>query len=85
MRDGDTVVLHSMDHLACNLDDLRALVRTPTGREVRVQFVTEQRESIALARQRGAYQGRARALSGKQVVRAAVAGGAARRRRWSSG
>jgi DNA invertase Pin-like site-specific DNA recombinase len=26
-RDGDTVVVHSMDRLTCNLDDLRALVQ----------------------------------------------------------
>ncbi len=39
VRDGDTVVVHSMDRLARNLDDLRALVRTLTGRGVRVQFV----------------------------------------------
>jgi DNA invertase Pin-like site-specific DNA recombinase len=28
-RDGDTVMVHSMDRLARNLDDLRALVQTP--------------------------------------------------------
>ncbi len=96
VRDGDTVVVHSMDRLARNLDDLRTL----TARGVRVQFVKEQltftgedtamatlllsvmgafaeferslirerqREGIALARQRGAYRGRARALNGEQV------------------
>ncbi|MDT7953485.1 MAG: recombinase family protein [Acetobacteraceae bacterium] len=101
VRDGDTVVVHSMDRLARNLDDLRALVRTLTGRGVRVQFLKEQltftgedtamatlllsvmgafaeferslirerqREGIALARQRGAYRGRARALSAEQVA-----------------
>jgi DNA invertase Pin-like site-specific DNA recombinase len=31
-RDGDTVVVHSMDRLARNLDDLRSLVQTPTNR-----------------------------------------------------
>jgi len=31
IRDGDTVLVHSMDRLARNLDDLRALVRTLTG------------------------------------------------------
>jgi DNA invertase Pin-like site-specific DNA recombinase len=41
VRDGDTVVVHSMDRLARNLDDLRRLVRTMTGKGVRVQFVTE--------------------------------------------
>jgi len=42
VRDGDTVVAHSMDRLARNLDDLRALVRTLTGKGVRVEFVKEQ-------------------------------------------
>lgn len=41
VRDGDTVVVHSMDRLARNLDDLRQLVRTLTGRGVRVEFVKE--------------------------------------------
>jgi DNA invertase Pin-like site-specific DNA recombinase len=39
--DGDTVVVHSMDRLARNLDDLRRLVRELTGRGVRVEFVNE--------------------------------------------
>jgi len=101
VRDGDTVLVHSMDRLARNLDDLRALVRTLTARGVRVQFAKEQltftgddtamatlllsvmgafaeferslirerqREGIALARQRGAYRGRARALDAEQVA-----------------
>ncbi len=43
VRDGDTVLVHSMDRLARNLDDLRALVRTLTAPGgVRVQFVKEQ-------------------------------------------
>jgi DNA invertase Pin-like site-specific DNA recombinase len=42
VRDGDTVVVHSMDRLARNLDDLRATVRTLTARGVQVQFVKEQ-------------------------------------------
>jgi len=41
VRGGDTVVVHSMDRLARNLDDLRRLVRALTGKGVRVQFVTE--------------------------------------------
>ena len=102
VRDGDTVLVHSMDRLARNLDDLRALVRTMTARGVRVQFMKEQltftgddtamatlllsvmgafaeferslirerqREGIVLARQRGAYRGRARALNADQVTR----------------
>ncbi len=42
VRDGDTVIVHSMDRLARNLDDLRRTVRDLTGRGVRVQFVKEQ-------------------------------------------
>jgi DNA invertase Pin-like site-specific DNA recombinase len=41
VRDGDTVIAHSMDRLARNLDDLRRLVRTLTGKGVRVEFVKE--------------------------------------------
>ncbi len=41
VRAGDIVVVHSMDRLARNLDDLRQLVRTLTGRGVRVEFVKE--------------------------------------------
>jgi DNA invertase Pin-like site-specific DNA recombinase len=110
VRDGDTVVVHSMDRLARNLDDLRRLVRALTGNGVRVQFVTEnltftgedtamatlllsvmgafaeferalirerQREGIAQARLRGAYRGRKRSLTSKQVAdlrRRALAG-----------
>ena len=35
VRDGDTVVVHSMDRLARNLDDLRRLVRELTVEEHR--------------------------------------------------
>ena len=98
-REGDTVVVHSMDRLARNLDDLRQIVRALTQRGVRVAFVTEgltftgedaplatlllsvmgafaeferalirerQREGIALAKRRGAYRGRQKALSAGQ-------------------
>jgi DNA invertase Pin-like site-specific DNA recombinase len=41
-REGDTVVVHSMDRLARNLDDLRRLVRALTERGIRVEFVKEQ-------------------------------------------
>lgn len=41
VREGDTVVVHSMDRLARNLDDLRRLVKDLTGRGVRIQFVKE--------------------------------------------
>lgn len=100
-RAGDTVVVHSMDRLARNLDDLRAVVQTLTGKGSRVEFVKEglvftgedspmanlmlsvmgafaefersliqerQREGIALAKARGVYKGRKRALSPEQVA-----------------
>ena len=101
VREGDTVVVHSMDRLARNLDDLRRLVNGFTQRGVRIEFVKEQltftgedspmanlmlsvmgafaeferalirerqREGIALARQRGAYRGRKKALAQEQVA-----------------
>jgi DNA invertase Pin-like site-specific DNA recombinase len=40
-RDGDTLVIHSMDRLARNLDDLRAIVQKLTKRGVNVQFIKE--------------------------------------------
>ncbi|MHB1610072.1 MAG: recombinase family protein [Sulfobacillus sp.] len=100
VREGDTVVVHSMDRLARNLDDLRKTVQTLTRRGVRIEFVKEhltftgedspvatlmlsvmgafaeferalirerQREGIALAKQRGAYQGRKKTLGPSQV------------------
>jgi DNA invertase Pin-like site-specific DNA recombinase len=110
VRDGDTVIVHSMDRLARNLDDLRVTVRVLTARGVRIKFVTEQltftgedgpmanlllsvmgafaeferalirerqREGIALAKQRGAYRGRRKALTIEQIgqlARRAAAG-----------
>ncbi len=101
VREGDTLVVHSMDRLARNLDDLRRLVQQLTGCGVRIEFIKEgltftgedspmanlllsvmgafaeferelirerQREGIALAKQRGAYRGRKRALSSTQVA-----------------
>lgn len=101
VREGDTVVVHSMDRLARNLDDLRRLVQKLTKRGVRIEFVKEsltftgedspmanlmlsvmgafaeferalirerQREGIALAKQRGAYRGRKKALSPERVA-----------------
>jgi len=41
LREGDTLVVHSMDRLARNLEDLRRIVRDLTGKGVRVQFVKE--------------------------------------------
>ena len=101
VREGDTVVVHSMDRLARNLDDLRRLVQKLTRRGVRIEFVKEcltftgedspmanlmlsvmgafaeferalirarQREGIALAKQRGAYRGRKKALSPERAA-----------------
>jgi len=100
-REGDIVVVHSMDRLARNLDDLRRLVQMLTKRGIRIEFVKEglhftgedspmanlllsvmgafaeferalirerQREGIALAKKRGAYRGRKKALSPEQVA-----------------
>ena len=41
VRDGDTVLVHSLDRLARNLGDLRQLVRALTDKGVRVEFVKE--------------------------------------------
>lgn len=101
VREGDTVVVHSMDRLARNLDDLHNLVQKLTKRGIRIEFVKEcltftgedspmanlmlsvmgafaeferarirerQREGIVLAKQRGAYRGRKKALADGQVV-----------------
>lgn len=101
VREGDTVVVHSMDRLARNLDDLRRTVQALTAKGVRIEFVKEgltftgedspmatlmlsvmgafaeferallrerQREGITLAKQRGAYRGRKKALSADQVA-----------------
>lgn len=110
VREGDEVIVHSMDRLARNLDDLRQLVRTLTAKGVKVAFVKEsltftgedspmanlllsvmgafaeferalilerQREGIAAAKARGAYTGRAPALTAEQIeqLRARAAAG----------
>lgn len=41
VREGDTFVIHSMDRLARNLEDLRRVVRDLTSKGVRVEFVKE--------------------------------------------
>jgi DNA invertase Pin-like site-specific DNA recombinase len=40
-RKGDTVVVHSMDRLARNLDDLRSIVKELTAKGVVVKFIKE--------------------------------------------
>ena len=95
LRDGDTLVVHSMDRLARNTLDLLQLVRDLNDKGVAVQFMKErltftgedspmaklqltilgavaeferslirerQREGIALAKAKGIYKGRKRAL-----------------------
>ena len=41
VRAGDVIVVHSMDRLARNLEDLRRLVQTQTKRGIRIEFVKE--------------------------------------------
>lgn len=41
VRDGDKIIVHSMDRLARNLDDLRRLVNELTARQVKIQFIKE--------------------------------------------
>src|ERR1017187_849433 len=41
LRSGDTLVVHSMDRLARNMDDLRKVVKELTERGVEVRFVKE--------------------------------------------
>ena len=100
-REGDTVLVHSLDRLARNLDDLRRLVQELTAKGARVEFVREglsltgedspmaqlllsvmgafaeferallrerQREGIALAKKRGAYRGRQKALTPERAA-----------------
>ena len=100
-REGDTIVVHSMDRLARNVDDLRRIVQQQTKRGIKVQFIKEnltftgdespmanlmlsvlgavaqferdlikerQREGIALAKQRGAYRGRRKALTDDEAA-----------------
>ncbi|MDD2337243.1 MAG: recombinase family protein [Geobacteraceae bacterium] len=41
VREGDTVIVQSLDRLARNLDDLRKIVKDLTGRGIQVQFLKE--------------------------------------------
>ena len=41
VREGDIVLVHSMDRLARNLDDLRLLVKTLTNKGIHIQFIQE--------------------------------------------
>lgn len=99
-REGDTIIIHSMDRLARNLDDLRTLLRNLTSKGVDIQFCKEkltftnndspmsqlllsvmgafaefersllkelQREGIEIAKRKGKYRGRKRALDETQI------------------
>jgi DNA invertase Pin-like site-specific DNA recombinase len=101
LREGDTLVVHSMDRLARNSEDLLRTVRELTSRGVTVEFVKNhltfsgkadpmaklmmtmlaafgeferdlirerQREGIAIAKARGVYKGRKRALTSEQAA-----------------
>lgn len=100
-REGDTLVVHSMDRLARNAEDLLRLVRELTGRGVTVEFIRNhltfsgkadpmakltmtmlaafgeferdlirerQREGIAIAKAKGVYKGRKKALTSEQAA-----------------
>jgi len=41
VRDGDTIIVHSMDRLARNVDDLRQIVNGLTAKQVKVKFINE--------------------------------------------
>ena len=41
VRDGDKVIVHSMDRLARNLDDLRSIVTQLTSMEAEIEFIKE--------------------------------------------
>src|SRR5215831_16474440 len=100
LREGDTLLVHSLDRLARNVDDLRKVVSDLTARGVTVTFVKNsliftgkadpmaklmltmlgavaeferellrerQREGIAIAKSKGVYKGRAKALNAEQA------------------
>jgi len=100
VREGDVVIVHSIDRLARNLPDLRRIVEDLTGRGIQLRFVKEnltfsgddspmstlllsvmgafaeferalirerQLEGIAIAKKKGVYKGRRKALNGEQV------------------
>lgn len=41
VREGDHIIIHSMDRLARNLDDLRRLVSELTAKQITVEFIKE--------------------------------------------
>ena len=100
VRERDTLIVHSLDRLARNVEDLRRIVRELNDRGVSVEFVKNhltfsggadptarlmltmlgafaeferelirerQREGIAIAKAKGVYKGRKRALTPEQA------------------
>ena len=100
VREGDTLIVHSLDRLARNVEDLRRIVRELNEREVSVEFVKNrltfsggadptarlmltmlgafaeferelirerQREGIAIAKAKGVYKGRKKALGPEEA------------------
>jgi DNA invertase Pin-like site-specific DNA recombinase len=41
IRSGDTLIIHSMDRLARNLDDLKSMVNTLTADGIKIEFIKE--------------------------------------------
>src|SRR5206468_3184185 len=105
VREGDTLIVHSMDRLARNAEDLLRVVRELTGRGVSVEFVKNrltfsgkanpmaklmltmlagfceferelirerQREGIAIAKAKGVYKGRKKALGPQEAYELVV-------------
>ena len=102
VRDGDVILVHSLDRIGRNLVHIKALIEEITGKGVEIRFVKEnlffhpqqdrnpmtelmlnmlgsfaqferemikerQREGIALAKAKGKYKGRKKAISDQQV------------------
>lgn len=100
VREDDVIIVHSMDRLARNLDDLRQIVQKLTNKKIQIQFIKEnliftgedspisqlllsvmgafaeferslikerQKEGIAMAKKKGVYKGRTKALTIEQV------------------
>lgn len=103
VRDGDVILVHSLDRIGRNLVHIKALIEEITGKGVEVRFIKEnlffhplqdrnpmtelmlnmlgsfaqferdmikerQREGIALAKAKGVYRGRKKALSDQQTL-----------------
>lgn len=101
LREGDSLIVHSMDRLARNLSDLLRMVKDLTGDGVKVQFIKEnltfsgddspmatlllsvmgavaefereiiaerRREGIAIAKEKGVYQGRKPSLTKEEAA-----------------